>query len=211
LGLQGNARKLLALLGGDLVRDVATDKWRTTTFEDAGDKFGILGDRLRIVAGWHLYRQDPSLRIVVLGGESNWTSDAPTVAMVMKHELIELGVPEQAIVTERGSFTTYQQLSSLQAMFEGEIPPHGRIVSNRYHLGRIQAFIEHAPALLRLRQWHMLGRVTLQEAEAILMARDPNTWQSQIDAAYQSPRMRERIALEEKGTRQIRDGTYLFE
>jgi hypothetical protein len=189
---------------------VATGKWRTTTFEDAGDKFGILGDRLRIVAGWHLYREDPSLRIVVLGGESNRTSDAPTVAMVMKHELIDLGVPEQVIVTERGLFTTYRQLDSLRAMLEGEMTPRVRIVSNRYHLGRIQAFIDHAPALLRLRQLQTLGRVTLQEAEAILIARDPKTWRSQIDAAYQSPPMRARMALEEKGTRQIRDGTYSF-
>jgi hypothetical protein len=211
LGPQENASKLLAILGGDLVRDVATGKWRTTTFEDAGDKFGILGDQLRIVAGWHLYREEPYLRIVALGGESNWTSDAPTVAMVMKHELMALGVPEQAIMTERGSFTTYQQLSSLQAMLEEEMSPSVCIVSNRYHLGRIQAFIEHAPALLRLRQCHMLGWVALQEAEAILIAHDPKTWQPQVDATYQSARMSERIALEEKGTRQIREGTYPFE
>jgi hypothetical protein len=208
---QQHRRKLLAILGGDLVRDVATGKWRTTTFEDTGDKFGILGDQLRVIAGWHLYQEDPSLRIVVLGGESNWASDAPTIAMVMKHEFIELGVSGQAIGTERRSFNTYQQLYSLQDIIEGEMWASVLIVSNRYHLERIQAIIEHAPALLMLRQLHALGPFKLQEAEEILIAGDANRWKARIDAAYRSAAMRERIAREERGVRQIREGTYMFE
>jgi hypothetical protein len=211
MGPQENAGKLLAILGGDLVRDGATGKWRTTMFEDTGDKFGILGDQLRVVAGWHLYQEDPYFHFVVVGGESNQASDAPTTAMVMKHELMELGVPEQAIVTERRSFTTYQQLSSIQEIVEEEMSASVLIVSNRYHLGRIQAFTDHAPALLRLRQLHTLGQLTLQEAEAILIARDPKTWKARIDAAYQSTAMNERITGEERGVRQIREGTFSFE
>jgi hypothetical protein len=211
MGPQQHMKKLLAILGGDLVRDVATGKWRTTTFEDAGDKFGILGDQLRVIAGWHLYQEDPSLRIVVLGGESNSASEAPTIAIVMKHELVELGVPEQAIATERRSFNTYQQLCNFQEIVEEERSASVLIVSNRYHLERIQAFLQHAPALLMLRQLHTLGRLTLQEGEAILIARDSETWKAQIDAAYQSAAMSERIAHEERGVRQIREGTYSFE
>ncbi len=51
----------------------------------------------------------------------------------------------------------------------------------------------------------------LREAEAILIASDPEIWKAPIDATYQSTAMSERIAREERGMRQIRDGTYLFE
>src|SRR6266511_1880931 len=101
MGAKESKRKLLAILGGDLAKD-ATGKWQTTTFEDAGDKFGLLGDRLRVVAGCYLYSDDPQLCLVVLGGESdNWGSGAPSIAMVMNLELIALGVPREAILTER--------------------------------------------------------------------------------------------------------------
>ncbi len=102
-------------------------------------------------------KREPYLRIVALGGESNRTSDAPTIAMVMRHELIELGVPEQTIATERRSVNTYQQLCNFQEIVTIEMLASVLIVSNRYHLGRIQAFIEHAPALLMLRKLHKFG------------------------------------------------------
>jgi DUF218 domain-containing protein len=118
--------------------------------------------------------------------------------MVMKHEVVELGVPEQAIATKPRAFQAYQQLCNFREIVEEERSASVLIVPNRYHLGRIHAFIQYAPALLMLRQLHTLGRLMLQEGEAILIARDSETWKAQIDAAYQSAAMRERIAHEEE-------------
>jgi DUF218 domain len=201
-------RTLLAILGGDLVED-ASGKWRTTTATDPGDQYGILWDRLRVEAGWALYQDDPQLCLVVLGGKSD-KPGAPLIATVMKQELMELGVPEEAIVTEEESTTTYQQLLGLQQMVREREGDNVLILTNAYHLTRVQAMIADGPKLSTLKDLLAVGRLTVQAAEEILVERDPETWQEEIDTVYQSEAMQARINGEANGVRQIHQGTYRF-
>jgi DUF218 domain len=201
-------RTLLAILGGDLVED-ASGQWRTTTAKDPGDQYGILWDRLRLEAGWALYQGDPQLYLVVLGGKSD-KPGAPLIAMVMKQELMELGVPGEAIVTEEESTTTYQQLLGLQEIVQERAGDHVRILTNAYHLTRVQAMIEDGPKLSTLKDLLAVGRLTVQAAEEVLVERDPETWRAEIDTVYQSEAMQARINREANGVRQIRQGTYRF-
>jgi DUF218 domain len=201
-------RTLLAILGGDLVED-ASGQWRTTTAKDPGDQYGILWDRLRLEAGWALYQGDPQLYLVVLGGKSD-KPGAPLIATVMKQELMELGVPGEAIVTEEESTTTNQQLLGLQEIVQERAGDHVRILTNAYHLTRVQAMIEDGPKLSTLKDLLAVGRLTVQGAEEVLVERDPETWRAEIDTVYQSEAMQARINREANGVRQIRQGTYRF-
>ncbi len=201
-------RTLLAILGGDLVED-ASGKWRTTTAKDRGDKYGILWDRLRVEAAWALYQDDQQLCLVVLGGKSDMTG-APLIATVMKQELMELGVPEEAIVTEEESINTHQQLLGLQQIVQEGKGDNVLILTNEYHVKRVQVMIEYRPRLSLLKGLLALGQLKVQAAEEILIERDPEKWQAEIDRVYKSEAMQARIKGEADGVRQIHEGTYRF-
>jgi DUF218 domain len=165
---------------------------------------------LRVEAGWALYQDDQQLSLVVLGGKSD-KPGAPLIATVMKQELIELGVPEGAIVTEEESTTTYQQLLGLQQMVQEGEGDNVVLLTNAYHLTRVQAMIEYGPELQTLKGLLASGQLKVQAAEQILVARDSAKWQAEIDTVYQSEAMQARINGEANGVRQIHQGTYRFE
>ena len=153
-----------------------------------------------------MYHSHPQL-IVVTGGKGKLAHvpEAVPCASVMRRELIELGVPAAGIREEIGSGNTCEQLQFIKTVFS-EFPIAAlRILSNRYHIARIGAFLTSDP---QLRDWCISGRIELQAAEDIVLQHDPARWSSLIAEAYASQAMHERIANEERGVQAIRTGTY---
>jgi len=175
--------------------------WRSSLFANGG-----IGDRLRVEAAAVLYQANAQL-IVVAGGKGKRAhlAEAPLCASVMKRELIELGVPAEHIREELRSANTHQQLQSIKALFDRLPIVRLRILSNRYHLPRINAFLSSD---LQLHAWFTSGRILSEAAEEILTQHDPPRWHDLIAEAYASQAMRERLEQEEKGVRDIRAGTY---
>lgn len=204
---------IIVILGGSLIRDAYG--WRTTYFNE-GDEFGALGDFLRVYAGAFLYaegkRKKEKMMIVACGGKGQLerSLNAPTVACVMKKELVGLCVPEEKIAVEEKSENTYEQLAQIQNLIIGEDGYGLSIVTNRYHIPRVRAFIERGPRFMALKQLLADGKVSLISAEEVMLKHEPETWRSIIDSAYASKAMQERIALEKKGLRQIKKGTYVY-
>lgn len=194
------------IFGGNLIKD-ERGKWRTTTFSE-GDKYGALGDRLRVLAGADLYRDDSESIIIAVGGRGQLEEfpDSPTIAETIKKELIALGVNGESILTETESGNTFQQLRNMRSMLEKANFQHVTVISNRYHLPRIEAMIEKDPELKQMLDKHL---IELKSAEDILIEHDPQ-WKDEVDKAYAGPEMRERIAKEFEGVRQLKKGTYLL-
>lgn len=201
-----NSRLIIIILGGGLVNDHG--KWHTTGF-DEGDNFGAMGDRLRVEAAYVLYEKDPALLLIASGGRGQYkdTLDVPTVAEVIKKELMDMGVTASSINKEEQSGNTWQQLQALKSFTAKEKLDKIIILSNRYHLPRILAMVE-ADDILRVLM--AKGKLMLNSAEEILLAHNPDKWQEFIDKTYQTEAMKQRITKEEVGARQIRDGTYKF-
>lgn len=204
--------RLVALLGGGLQRDPANGVWRTTAFEETGDRFGVLGDRLRVLAGHCLWTQDPKITLLLLGGRGQLADqpDAPPVAVVMRQELQALGVPPGAMHTEEASGTTYQQLSALQRICAEHTAAPIEILSNTWHLPRVRAMLECADQLADLQQLAARDQLQLVAAEDVLTAADPVRWRDYVRSAYAHEGLQRRIAAEAEGVRQIRAGTYLW-
>jgi len=205
--VQRRERTIIAVIGGSLAQD-AGGAWRTTSFSE-GDRFGALGDRLRVEAAVHLFREHRDALVLALGGKGQLADDpdVPPVASVIERELEERGVPAASIVTEQHSGTSYEQLLAIVEQL-GRTPANAvYIVSNKYHLPRLLAMIDCAPGLERLAD----GGVELCDAEDVLLRHEPELWEDKIRAAYDSAPVRERIALEEKGVLDIREGTYALE
>jgi len=196
--------QLLYILGGGLVNE--NNKWRTTTF-DEGDNFGAIGDRLRIDATYVLYKKNPNLMLMTSCGKGQYDSieDVPTVAEVMKQELIELGINKKEILKEENSGNTWQGLQELRKIIKKKNLDKVCIISNRGHLPRIQAMIEVDDELNEMLKKEMLELVS---AEEVLIEDDPKKWKDYIEKAYESEAMKKRIALETQGVKQIKEGTY---
>lgn len=191
---------VIIVLGGNIIKE--GDSWRTTTFKEK-DQSGVLGDRLRVVAAGYLFKKNPKLKIIASGNMA-WpvVKNSPTIAEIMKKELVELGVPPENIIEDKKSNGTYSQLKNCFEISDGLKLISIGIISNDYHLPRIRAFLKYAPGISR--------KVLLISAEKILISEDLARWKNEILEAYQSKSMKERVAFEKKGTRDLKLGKYKF-
>jgi len=127
----------------------------------------------------------------------------PLLADILRSELIESGVPAAHIMLETSSNSTYQQLCELERLITEQDWRVVIIITNRYHLPRVQAMVDAKfPKLV--------GIIELVSAEDILIEADPARWKDAIEEAYRSTFMAERTEREKKGTAHIKDGTYSF-
>jgi hypothetical protein len=204
-------QELIVVLGGAL-RKMPGGKWRTTTYFE-GDNFGLSGDRLRVIAANYLYQDNQKRLFMVSGGKGQYTgiSGVPPVSEVLKEELIRFHIPPEQIFVEKKSGNTLEQLLALQNMVKkDEVIGSIIILSNNHHLPRIRAFINNYPGLTKLNRLLKIGRLKLSGAERILLKVDPARWKKVIDKAYTSSAMKKRKAIENRGIRQIKSGTYNF-
>lgn len=194
----------IVIIGGGLVKDKG--KWRTTNFKE-GDKYGVKGDRLRVDAAEYLFRENEENEIIALGGKGQLKDipDAPTVSEAIKQELKELGVPDDRIIKEEESGNSWQQLQELKKILKEHEFENVVVISNKYHLLRIEAMMEQD---VEFKELLSSGKLELQAAEEILIEKEPGKWKDEIDRAYDTEAMRERIALEERGVRDLKEGKY---
>ena len=208
----GSNQKTIVVLGGALVKD-KSGEWRTTNY-DEGDNFGVSGDKLRVLAAEVLVKDlavKENFLIVASGGRGQYRDipGVPTLAGVIKNELIKLGVPADKILEENKSNNTFEQLQELKKIIKARKLQDVTIISNKYHLPRVQAMINYDAELKEMSGHGLIALKTIA-AEDILIEHEPAVWKKIIDQAYASEGVKERIALEKKGVKQIKAGTYNF-
>ncbi|KKU13885.1 MAG: hypothetical protein UX20_C0011G0016 [Candidatus Magasanikbacteria bacterium GW2011_GWC2_45_8] len=181
-------------------------KWRTTSFSEK-DAFGALGDRLRVVAGGIIYAEHPEAVVIVLGGRGQLKSvlGVPTVASIIKQELIKLKVPPKRVIIEEKSGNTFEQLVTLSGIIRRGKYDKIMIISNEYHLPRIRTMIKYDSALNRI-----LHDAKALSAEKIVMRKHHKKWAGIIAKAYAGAAMKQRIRLEKKGVVDIKSGVYKY-
>lgn len=208
---------VVALVGGHLLR-YADGEFRTSTFDDYDNPYGMFGDRIRGEAAAALYHRNPlDTSIMVLGGVTplhKTVPDASHLSTVIKRELIMFGVPGEAIEeVDLDPFCgTYAQLAYLglrirKASQISEIRELA-VLSNFWQLPRIFSMVcfsdELADVLLRDRP-----RVRFVAAEDVITDVEPRRY-AEIVAAYRRPEMRSCIKRELRGASMIAEGTYVF-
>lgn len=197
----------IIVLGGELVKEGGI--WRSAHF-NAG---AHLGDRLRVIAAYFLYQDEvahnPELVVVASGGRGGRGAlDAPTLASVIKKELLQLGVPAESVVAEEKSNTTYEQLQECERMTVLRGWETVAIISNDYHLPRIQALCELVPKFPHLKAGLERGRVLLMSAEQVAIAHAPTRYRKMVEDAYRSNAMKMRKQREAQGVADLRAGRY---
>ncbi len=167
------------------------------------------GDRLRVVAANYIFKDNSEQALIAFGGKGQYKNipGAPTVAEIIKSELIELGVTAEKIIKEEHSGNTWQQLQELKKIIAGQKLESMIVISNRYHLPRIKTMIKKD---LELNKMLDAAKIKLQSAEEIIIKHEPDQ-KKEIESVYKSKAMRERIALEQKGIGDIKNGKYKLE
>ena len=184
--------------------------WHTTLGEEGLEDGKVLNDRVRIVAGAELWRHDNDISIVVMGGLGKMEGLLPqglTLAGIMKEELLQLGVPTHNILEENRTSSTYEQIRTVGKMLKsGELLGGVSIMSNRYHLPRIRALIDHS----KLRDLFEGKRVELVGAEDVLLRYKKEEWGDFIEITERSEGMKKRKESETQGVADIKNGSYKF-
>jgi hypothetical protein len=190
------------VLGGWLFRE-PDGHWRTMNFGELDGEGLESGDRVRVVAAAFLAKADPSLKIIVSGskGRLDHVDDCPTLASVLKKELTDLTISPENIIEEDRSTGTLDQLRKSLAIIKKLKFSGIGIISNRYHLPRVGAFLERMPDI----NWPGLKFIS---AEEIAIKNDPESWEAEIKTAYASAGMKKRIAMEQNGIKDLREGKY---
>lgn len=203
-----NKKKTTVILGGDIKKE--NGKWRTINFnrQSMGGRLG--GESIRVISAYYLYMANSDMFIISSGGKGIYKSvpGAMPVAEVMKDELIKLGVPDEKIKLEGDANNTYEQLIKLQGILLGGDLGSVSVISNKYHLPRIKAMIEHFSELSELKKMFKNLKVELKSAEDIVIEADSNKWRDAIESVYSGEAMNKRMIKEKKGIKDIKAGKY---
>jgi len=196
-------KKLIIILGGVVIN--TRGKWHTCGLNE-GDKFGVTGDRLRVLAGFFMFKKDKNCFLIASGGE---VKKGISVPGIVKKELVDLGVPEEVIIEEDKSYNTFQQLKNVQDYIKKKKLGKVLFITNGWHIPRVKEIIKMASELDELKKGIKKGMVKILKAEKIVIDND-KSWEEKIKKAHRSLGTKKRIALEKKGVREIRKGIYKF-
>lgn len=190
----------IIILGGGLIKN-KNGQWHSTGFNGP-----VFASHLRVLAGSYLFKKNPASLIIASGGKGylKKVSGMPTVAQIIKNELIALGVTPKSILKENRSNNTYQSIQKIKKVMLSQKINKIDIVTNQYHLGRVRAFINQDAAMKKLLKYN---KIRLIAAEPIVQRCEPEL-KNKIKTLYQSDKMKTVIVLERAGTRQIKNGKY---
>lgn len=194
----------IVILGGNIWLGKSNDLWQTQDVDGPGDAFGPTFCRLRVCAGFLVYRKFGGY-IIASGGKG--TQEKPSIAEVIRRELLEFDVKDESIILEERSTDTHSQLREVQALVVQQ-PEIGytQIISNVWHLPRINAMIKHSPHLEKLRHSPLIVR----DAETVLLENNFAAWEDTIEQSRLHPGMARRLANESQGVDDIIAGRYKF-
>lgn len=199
----------VAVLGGGMIRD-EHGKWRTTRFEETGDNFGVTCDYIRVLAAKEIYKKNSKITIITCGskGQFSHIPDAPTIAELLKQELIEHKIPKNAIMEEKNGGNTYQQIMAIAELIKNFRFKKIGLISNQYHLPRVRAMIKYNEILKKSLNPDII--IYLCAEEVLIELDHQNNWKEVLTKAYEIRAMKERIALENKGVKEIVEGRYRY-
>lgn len=193
-------QNIIVILGGGLIKN-KNGQWRSSEFEGP-----VFASHLRVLAGSCLFKKDSDSLVIASGGKGylKKVPGAPSIAQVMKKELLVLGVPSRLIVEEKNSNNTRQSVQKIRKVLSARQTGNVIIITNQYHLNRVRTFINQD---LAMKNFLRSGKIKLIAAEAVVQKNNPEL-KNKIKKLYQSKKMKAVIGLERAGIRQIKNGTY---
>jgi len=203
-------KKAIAIISAGVKKN-KNGTWSNTNLTERSNQLGAPGGSLRVIAASYLYKIMSDYFLIALGGRGYDIKDKnpnrPDLCQITKNELKKLGLPENKIIEENKSNTTFEQLRELKQIILKLKLKSVIIVSNKYHLPRLKAMINKD---LLLNSYLVSSRIRLVSAEKILLKYNPKKWEKIIKQGYSSVWMRVRIKMEKQGLKDLKNNKYKF-
>jgi len=190
------SRKKLIVILASQIQHTPTG-WVIEEGDGPGDTVGPTYGAFRVAAGAYVAEEYPEADLVASGFTPS--PDGPSIASVVKEQLIRFGVAPARIMlldTPRNTYHELKELSVLMARGYEE----ALIVTNEWHAPRVEAMVAYVP----------VPRARVLPAEEVLLRHDAALWVSRVARMRADPRIAKRIALEKKGVEDINAGRYTW-
>lgn len=203
----------MVILGGPIVYDSGYQRWRSTIYSDEPDEAGhVTCNMIRVIAANILHKATRDSIIIASGnrGYLHAVPGSPTIASVMREELIRMGARSANIFAEDRSDNTYQNVLYTLRFITGNWPDVSAItfVSELWHLPRVRAFIAHRPEITEACAQFSAVRTICAE---YVVTSDPicrSYWLPAIEEQFRRGAISKNYELGLQGIRQLKDGTY---
>lgn len=217
----GTRPDAIFILSGGVTTD-SDNKTKSTPY-GSRDNIGLLGGgKARVIVAGYLAEEFPNTPVVTNSTVTTADGRIEPHALVYANELRRMGVSGQQLIVQEQSNSTATELIELLRLVNKNQWKTVRLITNDYHLPRVRAMYENlerlftpeydtdlnneVKALILETQKNGLN-VQFQAAEDILPLRSPH-YSKLIREVKETPAYGQRIAAEEKGTADIKEGRY---
>jgi uncharacterized SAM-binding protein YcdF (DUF218 family) len=194
----------VVIFGGGLRKE--GEEYFPATYADS-DNFGMLGGHMRVNAAIQLWKARASENFIFTTGvyDKNIAKFGQGVPEESKKYAAffakKVGEPAPNIVTESISTTTLTNLEEVEKILQAQQWKNVAFVSNEYHLPRIRALYERMFDKAE-------GSAVFLSAEEVVRKLAPGMYDAEIEHAYATEAAKRRIANEQQGVEDIREGKY---
>jgi len=205
---------LFALAGGIIASPNRANGWRTFGWSHTSEHGIATASRTRVIATAEIAEAVPNM-LIVTDSYNRFDPDEPTMASVVKNELIHRGVDEDRVLMEEDSFSTFTELTEMIKMALDKGWTKVLILSNEYHLPRISEMYARLNEIVDDAEFQELlqtfkdggGKVEFTSAEPVMRVSSP--WYDRyLDAAERSPQYVKTLEGEAQGLADLRAGKY---
>ncbi len=192
--------------------------YRADSYSNLDNHGSMGGGHSRVIAAAEIAQYIPDVKIITTSYDYE---DEPTLAKTYARDLEGLGVPKERIELEERSTNTLTELLEMVKKARERGWKKVAILTGEIHLARVQAMWNHLEELAKrlhatderfFASWDHFKKgadldIHLLSAEKVLPLRD-SRYNKIIEAMRNSDSYRRTAEAEEKGVKQIEDGTY---
>lgn len=208
-----NPDALFVFSGG--IRQVpGTDRYRTFGYSALSEHGIATGSRTRVIAAAKIAEAMPEL-LLVTNSFNRFDPHEPTMARVIRDELVRRDVNPGRIELEESSFSTITQLMEMIKMATANSWGKVSILINEYHLPRTREMYERLDSIVDDDEFQADfqefrsrgGQVVFVSAETIMRLASKH-YKKYLEAVEKTPAFAATLASEQQGLKDLRAGRY---
>lgn len=213
-GFGGETPDVVFAHSGGMYFSEARDRHRATSYSQLTEHGQATGGRLRVIAAAEIAEALPEVGIVT-NSFNRFDPEEPTMASVVKSELVHRGVDPERIEMEESSFSTITQMVEMVRMSVKNKWERVLALTNEFHLPRMTAMFDMLETIIddadfqqTLAEFRARGtQVQFMPAERVLLTADVR-FAKYIDRVADSEQYAKTVAAEAQGLQDLLNGKY---